>query len=155
MRGSSQAATFWNDDLESHGALRVVCVPVGSTPPRVFERCLGALRASPRVPLAAIPRGGNLHLRSTNSSSATSSLPPAATAAFLKNAPDPFANARDHNSARFDFVESGSVLLPSPFLDLQPHRRALAVIGICHCPSTPDIAVRKYDAFRISRVSFI
>ena len=164
MRGSSQAATFWNDDLESHAAVRVVCVPVGFTPPRVFERYLRALRASPRVPLAAITRGGNVHRHSTftsslsslssvssassssvsssssSSSSSISSMTPTATEAFLKRAPHPFASARDHNSLRFDFIESGSVLLPSPFLDLQPHRKALAVVGICHCPSTPDIA---------------
>ena len=42
MRGSSQAATFWSDDLESHAAVRVVCVPVGSTSPRAFERYLRA-----------------------------------------------------------------------------------------------------------------
>ena len=31
-------------------------------------------------------------------------------------------------------------MLPEcPFLDLQPHRKTFGLIGICHCPSTPDI----------------
>eukprot|EP00946_MAST-07B_sp_MAST-7B-sp1_P002085 g2085.t1 len=151
MRGSSQAATFWGDDLESHGAVRAVCVPVGTTSEEAFERRLRALRAQARVPLAEIPRSGNLghHL-----SKGSGNFWPAAIESLVADAPDPFSNASDYNAARFDFIGSGSVLHPSPFLDLQPHRRVLAIVGICHCPSTPDIVhVFKTMEDRMQKVS--
>ena len=140
MRGSSQAATFWEDDLESHGAIRIVCVPTGTTLTSSFEECLATLRTSPRIPLGAIPRSSrNAHQFFSSSGLADSSSGRIDIEDFLKKCGDPFGRASDEGSARFEFIENGSVLLPSPFLDLQPHRKAHAVIGICHCPSTPDI----------------
>ncbi|EPS63566.1 hypothetical protein M569_11217, partial [Genlisea aurea] len=50
----------------------------------------------------------------------------------------PFANQPwDSGSLRFKFILGGSP--PSPWEDFQSNRKILAVIGFCHCPSSPDL----------------
>ena len=118
-------ATFFDSSLADHGTLRVVCVPIGQTGNIAFQRCLSSLRQSSRIPLQS--------LTSTSSSSSFSS-------SSSSDKPDPFQQRSwDIGSARFQFIEAGSMLPECPFLDLQPHRKTFGLIGICHCPSTPDI----------------
>ncbi|GLU01272.1 hypothetical protein SLE2022_185840 [Rubroshorea leprosula] len=57
---------------------------------------------------------------------------------YVEHQKSPFANQPwDTGSLRFKFVLGGAP--PSPWEDFQSNRKILAVIGICHCPSSPDL----------------
>ncbi|KAH0467072.1 hypothetical protein IEQ34_004310 [Dendrobium chrysotoxum] len=43
----------------------------------------------------------------------------------------------ESGSLRFKYMVGGAP--PSPWEDFQAHRKILAVIGLCHCPASPDL----------------
>lgn len=45
----------------------------------------------------------------------------------------------ESSSLRFKYMVGGSP--PSPWEDFQAHRKILAVIGLCHCPASPDLDI--------------
>lgn len=57
---------------------------------------------------------------------------------YTEHQKSPFAHQPwDSGSLRFKFVLGGAP--PSPWEDFQSNRKTLSVIGICHCPSSPDL----------------
>ncbi|KAF2312996.1 hypothetical protein GH714_008646 [Hevea brasiliensis] len=57
---------------------------------------------------------------------------------YTEHQKSPFANQPwDNGSLRFKFILGGSP--PSPWEDFQSNRKILSVIGVCHCPSSPDL----------------
>ncbi|KAG2567221.1 hypothetical protein PVAP13_7NG258800 [Panicum virgatum] len=101
--------------IESGSAIRVAVLPVGGTipPPRLREYAALVARHA-RVDLASLRTYYSEHQKS------------------------PFAHQPwETGCLRLKFVLGGCV--PSPWEDFQSSRKVLAVIGICHLPSSPDL----------------
>lgn len=59
---------------------------------------------------------------------------------YTEHQKSPFAHQPwDTGSLRFKFMVGGAQ--PSPWEDFQAHRKILGVIGLCHCPSSPDLGI--------------
>ncbi|XP_078433415.1 transport protein TRS120 [Wolffia australiana] len=59
---------------------------------------------------------------------------------YMEHQKSPFAHQPwETGGLRFQFIIGGSPA--SPWEDFQPNRKILAVVGICHCPSSPDLAL--------------
>ncbi|KAL6903656.1 hypothetical protein ACP4OV_004469 [Aristida adscensionis] len=122
--------------IESGSAIRVAVLPVGGPIPPPCLRDYAALVARhARVDLASLRPYYSEHQKS------------------------PFAHQPwDAGCLRLKFVLGGCV--PSPWEDFQSSRKVLAVIGICHLPSSPDLdrvsadfldAVRSYPSALANR----
>ncbi|PON71290.1 TRAPP II complex, Trs [Parasponia andersonii] len=100
--------------IETSSMIRVAVLPIGEVPPSLMRDYLSMLLRHQAIPLSAISSFYTEHQKS------------------------PFANQPwDSGSLRFKFVLGGAP--PSPWEDFQSNRKILAVIGICHCPSSPDL----------------
>ncbi|XP_010265703.1 PREDICTED: trafficking protein particle complex II-specific subunit 120 homolog [Nelumbo nucifera] len=102
--------------IESGCMLRIAVLPIGTVPQAQLRDYVSMLVRHRKVELSAISSFYTEHQKS------------------------PFANQPwDTGSLRFKFMVGGSP--PSPWEDFQSNRKILAVIGICHCPSSPDLDV--------------
>lgn len=100
--------------IETSSMIRVAVLPIGSVPPTLLRDYLSMLLRHQLIPLSAISSFYTEHQKS------------------------PFAHQPwDSGSLRFKFILGGDP--PSPWEDFQSNRKILAVIGICHCPSSPDL----------------
>ncbi|XP_051129441.1 trafficking protein particle complex II-specific subunit 120 homolog [Andrographis paniculata] len=100
--------------IETSSMIRVAVLPIASIPPLLFRDYAAMLLRHDTVSLNAISSFYTEHQKS------------------------PFAHQPwESGSLRFKFILGGSP--PSPWEDFQSHRKILAVIGICHCPSSPDL----------------
>ncbi|KAL5214405.1 hypothetical protein ABZP36_003557 [Zizania latifolia] len=101
--------------IESGSAIRVAVLPVGGPIPPACLRDYAALVARhARVDLASLRPYYSEHQKS------------------------PFAHQPwDTGCLRLKFVLGGGV--PSPWEDFQSSRKVLAVVGICHLPSSSDL----------------
>jgi hypothetical protein len=122
--------------IESGSTIRVAVLPVGGPIPPPCLRDYAALVARhARVDLASLRPYYKEHQKS------------------------PFAHQPwDAGCLRLKFVLGGCV--PSPWEDFQSSRKVLAVVGICHLPSSPDLdrvaadfvdAVRSYPSALANR----
>lgn len=94
--------------------IRIAVLPIGAVPPTLLRDYHSMLLRHHTIPLSAISSFYTEHQKS------------------------PFTNQPwDSGSLRFKFVLGGAP--PSPWEDFQSNRKILAVIGICHCPSSPDL----------------
>lgn len=94
--------------------IRVAVLPIGAVPPPLLRDYVAMLDGHRKIELSTISSFYTEHQKS------------------------PFAHQPwDSGSLRFKFMLGGSP--PSPWEDFQSHRKILAVIGICHCPSSPDL----------------
>lgn len=63
---------------------------------------------------------------------------PSISSFYTEHQKSPFTNQPwDNGNLSFKFMLGGSPA--SPWEDFQSNRKILAVIGICHCPSSPDL----------------
>ncbi|CAK9146469.1 unnamed protein product [Ilex paraguariensis] len=100
--------------IETSCMIRVAVVPIGPIPTSLFRDYTSSLVRHHTVSLSSISSFYTEHQKS------------------------PFSQQPwDSGSLRFKFMLGGSP--PSPWEDFQSHRKILAVIGICHCPSSPDL----------------
>ncbi|KAG8656824.1 hypothetical protein MANES_03G011700v8 [Manihot esculenta] len=100
--------------IETSCMIRIAVLPIGPVPPNVMRDYYSMFLRHHTIPLSAISSFYTEHQKS------------------------PFANQPwDNGSLRFKFVLGGSP--PSPWEDFQSNRKILAVIGFCHCPSSPDL----------------
>ncbi|XP_010048925.2 trafficking protein particle complex II-specific subunit 120 homolog isoform X2 [Eucalyptus grandis] len=100
--------------IETGAMIRVAVLPVGHVPTPLLRDYAAMLLRHGSVSLSAISSFYTEHQKS------------------------PFANQPwDSGSLRFKFVIGGSP--PSPWEDFQSNRKILAVVGVCHCPSSPDL----------------
>ncbi|KAJ4827245.1 hypothetical protein Tsubulata_015208 [Turnera subulata] len=100
--------------IETLCMIRIAVLPIGPVPPGILRDYHSMFLRHHTIPLSAISSFYTEHQKS------------------------PFANQPwDSGSLRFKFVLGGAP--PSPWEDFQSHRKTLAVIGLCHCPSTPDL----------------
>ncbi|GAV60572.1 TRAPPC9-Trs120 domain-containing protein [Cephalotus follicularis] len=109
--------------IETSSMIRIAVVPIGTVPPNLLREYHSMLLRHQTIPLSAISSFYTEHQKS------------------------PFAHQPwDSGSLRFKFVLGGSP--PSPWEDFQSNRKILAVIGICHCPSSPnlDSVVHRFNA---------
>ncbi|KAM3368430.1 hypothetical protein ACQJBY_016773 [Aegilops geniculata] len=113
--------------IESGSAIRVAVLPVGGPIPPQSLRDYAALVAEhARVDLASLRPYYSEHQKS------------------------PFSHQPwDTGCLRLKFVLGGCV--PSPWEDFQSSRKVLAVVGICHLPSSPDLARVAADFLDASR----
>lgn len=100
--------------IESSSMIQVAVLPIGTVPANMLRDYYSMLLPLHMIPLSAISSFYTEHQKS------------------------PFAHQPwDSGYLRFKFVLGGAP--PSPWEDFQSHRKTLAVIGICHCPSSPDL----------------
>ncbi|GFP83312.1 trafficking protein particle complex ii-specific subunit 120 homolog [Phtheirospermum japonicum] len=100
--------------IETSSMIRVAVLPIAAIPPPLFQDYAAMLLSHHTVPLNSISSFYTEHQKS------------------------PFANQPwDSGSLRFKFMLGDSP--PSPWEDFQSNRKILAVIGLCHCPSSPDL----------------
>ncbi|KAE8663428.1 TRS120 protein [Hibiscus syriacus] len=102
--------------IETSCTIRIAVLPIGNVPPPLLRDYHSMLLPHHTIPLATISSFYTEHQKS------------------------PFVHQPwDKGSLRFKFLLGGSP--PSPWEDFQPNRKILSVIGICHCPSSPDLDV--------------
>ncbi|KAE8658238.1 TRS120 protein [Hibiscus syriacus] len=102
--------------IETSCMIRIAVLPIGNVPPSLLRDYHSMLLPHHTIPLSTISSFYTEHQKS------------------------PFAHQPwDKGSLRFKFLLGGSP--PSPWEDFQPNRKILCVIGICHCPSSPDLDV--------------
>ncbi|XP_068653236.1 trafficking protein particle complex II-specific subunit 120 homolog isoform X2 [Aristolochia californica] len=100
--------------MESGCMIRVAVLPIGHVPQSHLRDYISMLVRHCKIELSAISSFYTEHQKS------------------------PFAHQPwDTGSLRFKFMVGGSP--PSPWEDFQSNRKILAVIGLCHCPSSPDL----------------
>ncbi|KAL7112355.1 hypothetical protein ACP275_05G146900 [Erythranthe tilingii] len=100
--------------IETSGMIRVAVLPIASIPPLLFRDYAAMLLRHHTVSLNSISSFYTEHQKS------------------------PFSNQPwESGTLRFKFILGGSP--PSPWEDFQSNRKVLAVIGISHCPSSPDL----------------
>ncbi|KQJ83413.1 trafficking protein particle complex II-specific subunit 120 homolog isoform X2 [Brachypodium distachyon] len=101
--------------IESGSAIRVAVLPVGGPiPPQCLRDYAALVAQHARVDLASLRPYYSEHQKS------------------------PFSHQPwDTGCLRLKFVLGGCV--PSPWEDFQSSRKVLAVVGICHLPSSPDL----------------
>ncbi|XP_028782670.1 trafficking protein particle complex II-specific subunit 120 homolog [Neltuma alba] len=100
--------------IESSSRIQVAVLPIGTVPSNMLRDYYSMLLPLHTIPLSAISSFYTEHQKS------------------------PFAHQPwDSGFLQFKFVLGGAQ--PSPWEDFQSHRKTLAVIGICHCPSSPDL----------------
>uniref|UniRef100_A0A5B7CBI7 Putative trafficking protein particle complex subunit 9 isoform X2 n=1 Tax=Davidia involucrata TaxID=16924 RepID=A0A5B7CBI7_DAVIN len=100
--------------IETSCMIRIAVLPIGSIPPSHFRDYVSMLVRHHKIELSTISSFYTEHQKS------------------------PFAQQPwDSGTLRFKFMVGGSP--PSPWEDFQSNRKILAVIGICHCPSSPDL----------------
>lgn len=101
--------------IDTSSMIRVAVLPIGDVPAAAMREYWSMLGRHASVPL-----------------SATSSF-------YAEHQKSPFAHQPwDSGCLRFRFVLGGAP--PSPWEDFQSNRKILAVVGLCHCPSSPDLA---------------
>ncbi|KAK1268532.1 hypothetical protein QJS04_geneDACA013742 [Acorus gramineus] len=102
--------------IESGCMIRVAVLPVGEVPSAELREYAAMLSRHRRVELSSV------------------------SSFYAEHQKSPFGSQPwDTGSLRFKFVVGGSP--PSPWEDFQSDRKILAVVGLCHCPSSPDLAV--------------
>ncbi|KAJ4951208.1 hypothetical protein NE237_028040 [Protea cynaroides] len=102
--------------IESGCIIRIAVLPIGSIPQVQLRDYVSMLVRHNKVELSAISSFYTEHQKS------------------------PFANQPwETGGLRFKFMVGGSPA--SPWEDFQSNRKILAVIGLCHCPSSPDLDV--------------
>ncbi|KAK8292372.1 hypothetical protein V6Z12_D06G118300 [Gossypium hirsutum] len=100
--------------IETSCMIRIAVLPIGKVPPPLLRDYHSMLLPHHTIPLSTISSFYTEHQKS------------------------PFAHQPwDTGSLQFKFLLGGSP--PSPWEDFQPYRKFLSVIGICHCPSSPDL----------------
>ncbi|KAK9080017.1 hypothetical protein SSX86_001692 [Deinandra increscens subsp. villosa] len=101
--------------IDTSSMIRIAVVPVGDIPLHIFRDYAGMLaRHHHDIQLSAI------------------------TSFYTEHQKSPFSQQPwDSGSLSFKFILGGSP--PSPWEDFQSNRKIHGVIGICHCPSSPDL----------------
>ncbi|MBA0626460.1 hypothetical protein Godav_004126, partial [Gossypium davidsonii] len=100
--------------IETSCMIRIAVLPIGKVPPPLLRDYHSMLLPHHTIPLSTISSFYTEHQKS------------------------PFSHQPwDTGSLQFKFLLGGSP--PSPWEDFQPYRKFLSVIGICHCPSSPDL----------------
>ncbi|XP_017258151.1 trafficking protein particle complex II-specific subunit 120 homolog isoform X2 [Daucus carota subsp. sativus] len=100
--------------IETSCMIRIAVLPIGQIAPSLFRDYVSMLDRHQKIDLSTINSFYTEHQKS------------------------PFSNQPwESGSLRFKFMIGGSP--PSPWEDFQSNRKIHAVIGICHCPSSPDL----------------
>lgn len=100
--------------IESMCTIRVAVLPIGEISSTLFRDYASLLTLHSKIDLSSISSFYTEHQKS------------------------PFTHQPwDSGCLRFKFILGGSP--PSPWEDFQSNRKILAVIGIFHCPSSPDL----------------
>ncbi|MQL91900.1 hypothetical protein Taro_024515 [Colocasia esculenta] len=103
--------------METGSEIRVAVLPIGGAIPRDLLRdYVSMLARHTRVELSSI------------------------SSFYVEHQKSPFAHQPwDTGALRIQFVVGGAP--PSPWEDFQSNRKVLAVVGVCHCPSSPDLGL--------------
>ncbi|KAK8958426.1 hypothetical protein KSP40_PGU002955 [Platanthera guangdongensis] len=101
--------------METGSMIRIAVIPVGGAiPHRRLREYVSMLARHTRIDLSSISSFYSEHQKS------------------------PFTHQPwESSSLRFKYMVGGAP--PSPWEDFQAHRKILAVIGLCHCPASPDL----------------
>ncbi|KAI3691007.1 hypothetical protein L2E82_49221 [Cichorium intybus] len=100
--------------IDTSSMIRIAVLPVGEIHLHLFRKYAGMLGRHHKIELSSITHFYEEHQKS------------------------PFSQQPwESGSLRFKFIVGGSP--PSPWEDFQSNRKIHGVIGICHCPSSPDL----------------
>ncbi|CAH1442282.1 unnamed protein product [Lactuca virosa] len=100
--------------IETSSMIRIAVIPIGTIHSHQFRDYVAMLGRHHNIELSAISSFYTVHEKSPFSQ-------------------QPWCSG----NLRFKYVIGGSP--PSPWEDFQPYRKIHGVIGICHCPSSPDL----------------
>ncbi|KAK9699908.1 hypothetical protein RND81_08G203300 [Saponaria officinalis] len=105
-----------NVSIESMSTIRIAVIPIGQISPSLFREYASLLTLYSKIDLSSI------------------------NSFYIEHQKSPFSHQPwDSGCLRFQFILGGSP--PSPWEDFQSNRKILAVIGIFHCPTSPDLHV--------------
>ncbi|KAE9460270.1 hypothetical protein C3L33_07828, partial [Rhododendron williamsianum] len=107
--------------IETSRMIRIAVLPIGPIPSLLFRDYASMLFLHHKIDLSTISSFYTEHQKSPFAHQPWGDSSPGGGGSCL----------------RFKFIVGGSP--PSPWEDFQSHRKTLAVIGICHCPSSPDL----------------
>ncbi|KVI00078.1 TRAPP II complex, Trs120 [Cynara cardunculus var. scolymus] len=100
--------------IETSSMIRIAVLPIGTIHPNLFRNYVAMLGRHHKMELSAI------------------------SSFYSQRHKSPFSQQPwNSGNLRFKYVIGGSP--PSPWEDFQSYRKILGVIGICHCPSCPDL----------------
>ncbi|KAI3826027.1 hypothetical protein L1987_00068 [Smallanthus sonchifolius] len=119
--------------IETCSMIRIIVIPIGTIHPSHFRKYVAMLSRHRNVELSAI------------------------SSFYTKHKKSPFPQQPwDSGNLRFKYVIGESP--PSPWEDFQAYRKIHAVIGICHCPSSPvleTVLLQFVDACKGYASSFV
>ncbi|KAK9683542.1 hypothetical protein RND81_10G149100 [Saponaria officinalis] len=105
-----------NVSIESMSTIRIAVIPIGQITPKLFREYASLLTLNSKIELSSI------------------------NSFYTKHQKSPFTHQPWENGClRFQFILGGSP--SSPWEDFQSNRNFLSVIGIFHCPTSPDLRV--------------
>ncbi|CAK7353844.1 unnamed protein product [Dovyalis caffra] len=100
--------------IETSSMIRIAILPIGKIPHQTLRDYYSMFLHHHTIPLSSI------------------------SSFYTEEQKSPFTNQPwETGSLRFKFVLGGAP--PSPWEDFQSNRKILAVIGVCHCPLSPDL----------------
>ncbi|KAJ9546561.1 hypothetical protein OSB04_019104 [Centaurea solstitialis] len=100
--------------IDTSSIIRIAVLPIGTIHLHLFRKYAGMLSRHHKIELSSI------------------------TSFYTEHQKSPFSQQPwDSGSLKFKFIVGGSP--PSPWEDFQSNRKIHGVIGICHCPSSPDL----------------
>lgn len=112
--------------MESGCMIRIAVVPVGEVPQRQLRDYVAMLVRHREVEMSAMSSFYTEHQKS------------------------PFAHQPwESGCLRFKFMVGGSA--PSPWEDFQSNRKILALVGLSHCPSSPDLLLLSHQFASLSK----
>ncbi|XP_024995624.1 trafficking protein particle complex II-specific subunit 120 homolog [Cynara cardunculus var. scolymus] len=100
--------------IDTSSIIRIAVLPIGTIHLHLFRKYAGMLGRHHKIELSTI------------------------TSFYTEHQKSPFSQQPwESGSLKFKFIVGGSP--PSPWEDFQSNRKIHGVIGICHCPSSPDL----------------
>ncbi|KAL3566090.1 hypothetical protein D5086_031505 [Populus alba] len=108
--------------VETSAMIRIAIIPIGKIPHQTLRDYYSMFLHHHTIPLSSI------------------------SSFYTEEQKSPFTNQPwETGSLRFKFVLGGAP--PSPWEDFQSNRKILAVIGVCHCPLSPDLdsVIEEFD----------
>ncbi|KAJ6354711.1 hypothetical protein OIU77_005338 [Salix suchowensis] len=108
--------------VETSAMIRIAIIPIGKIPHQTLRDYYSMFLHHHTIPLSSI------------------------SSFYTEEQKSPFTNQPwETGSLRFKFILGGEP--PSPWEDFQSNRKILAVIGVCHCPLSPDLdsVIEEFD----------
>ena len=144
----SNINTFFTSYLESRATIKILVIPVGNISNKNFQNYFNRLCQFSCIPLQTItPPAKLVPPTNVNTSSSISSFGKLKKKRNSHNegSSSVFNISYEYGAIYFQFINGKKILDRNEMStlktsDLNAHDSPLAIFGLCHCPSTDDIA---------------